>query len=742
MRGTLNRLVRRLRAPVVLAATIASGFLAVPAAGQDAEAILLLHSYGYDTPARMPFDAAFARALREAGDVKVDLYVETIDPNRFRGAEQAERTRAYLRTRYADKKLGAIAAGYDRALAFLFDGREPLFPGIPVAALLTRYPESLPEHVSAIWSGASFGESAAMALKLHPRTRQIVLIDGATQSASSDAVYAEAVKQIEDAAPNIPVISLRNLPLDEVRARVQVLPRDTVIIVARQLLGHRGEAVSTVDAVAELAEVATAPMYVNVDLQVGSGVVGGMVVSVENDARNLASLALRIAQDGSMRIPPARGMLVPMFDWRQLRRWGIDERLLPAGSVVRFKQPGVWEQYRFYIWGAIGIVGIQFALIAGLVVQRARRRRSEVALRESEERFRLMANGAPVMVWTAQPDMATDFFSSTALEFTGLRMEQLLGDGWLERVHPDDRDRCTSSYSAAFEAQQSFRVEYRFPRADGAYRWILDSGVPRYTPDGGFAGFIGCAIDITDRREMEQSLVEQQMAVREAFKRNQNLAGRLISAQEAERTRIARDLHDDVSQQLAGVGIMLSGLKRELAGSGVRREVYEGVAVLQNQISTLANAIRDLSHDLHPGVLQHAGLVAALKQYCAEIERHHAINAVFTPEGDFSVLHPDVALTLYRVTQEAVANAVRHARARTVLITLRRRTGAGIELSVLDDGIGFGAGERSGTGLGLRSIDERVRLIRGVLTIDSHPGRGTKVIVQIPIDAAQAEIAG
>jgi PAS domain S-box-containing protein len=381
-------------------------------------------------------------------------------------------------------------------------------------------------------------------------------------------------------------------------------------------------------------------------------------------------------------------------------------------------------------------------MIAGLVVQRARRRRVERELRESEQRFRLMANGAPVMVWTARPDMATDFFNTTVLEFSGLTMEQLVGDGWVHRLHPDDVDRYSNIYVAAHEARRLFRMEYRFRRADDTYRWVLDTGIPRYGPDGAFAGYIGSALDITERREMEQSLLDQQAALRRAVERNQDLAGRLINAQEAERTRIARDLHDDVSQQLAGIAIMLSGLRRELGASGLRPEVQEGVSALQKQTSSLADAIRELSHELHPGVLKHAGLVPALKQYCEAIDRHHAINVDFSPEGNFADIDFDVALCLYRVTQEALGNVLRHARARTVLIELRR-AGIRVHLSVIDDGIGFVAGERSASSLGLRSIDERVRLVGGVVTIESQPGRGTSLLVGIPIEAtAQAEIIG
>ena len=153
---------------------------------------------------------------------------------------------------------------------------------------------------------------------------------------------------------------------------------------------------------------------------------------------------------------------------------------------------------------------VQSALIAALLVQRARRARAERTVRESEARFRLMADRAPVMMWTTRPDTTLDYLNRTCTEFTGLPLEQLLGNGWLDAVHPDDVEKCVSTYTPAFEARTPFRMEYRIRGADGVYRWVLDLGVPKYEPDGSFAGFVGSTIDITDRKDMENALLESQ----------------------------------------------------------------------------------------------------------------------------------------------------------------------------------------------------------------------------------------
>jgi len=214
--------------------------------------------------------------------------------------------------------------------------------------------------------------------------------------------------------------------------------------------------------------------------------------------------------------------------------------------------------------------------------------------------------------------------------------------------------------------------------------------------------------------------------------RNRDLAGRLIRAQEEERTRIARDLHDDVGQQLAGLAILASSLKRKVARPAAPQEIDEAFARFQDRAAAAAQSVRNLSHELHPTVLQHAGLVAALQGLCSDAEQLHHLNVPFTAGGGVDALPPDVTLSLYRVTQEVLSNAVRHAQAKTVAVNLSV-TGYDVELSITDNGVGFVTKTRLGQGLGLRSIDERVRLLGGSVQIQSTPGQGTRVFVRVPL---------
>jgi len=346
--------------------------------------------------------------------------------------------------------------------------------------------------------------------------------------------------------------------------------------------------------------------------------------------------------------------------------------------------------------------------------------RVEEALRESEGRFRLMADAAPIMMWMAGPDKRCIYFNKGWLEFTGRPMEQELGDGWAENVHPDDLARCLEIYSGAFNARERFEMEYRLRRHDGEYRWIWDIGVPRLGESAQFAGYIGSCVDITERKRAEIELRE--------------LSGRLIHAHEEERGRIARELHDDVNQRLALLGIELEQLGQQSAPWAA--QLGARTHALWETVRDISKDIHNLSHDLHPSKLDHLGLATAIRSFCND-RRGRGDLRIDLVCGDVpDSLPKDTALCLYRVLQEAIRNAVKHSGVREAKVAIYGSP-TQISLSVSDAGIGFHPdAERMKTGLGLTSMRERVRLVGGEFAIQSQPSKGTRIEVRVPLASA------
>ena len=274
--------------------------------------------------------------------------------------------------------------------------------------------------------------------------------------------------------------------------------------------------------------------------------------------------------------------------------------------------------------------------------------------------------------------------------------------------------------------------EHEVTLPQGRVAWLHWVSYPIFGEDGKLEEIQAIGHDITDLKRAEQTLRENEAALRASYDRIQDLAGRLITAQEAERSRIASDLHDDVNQQLAGLSIALSNIKRQLQ-HGANANVQNELSRLQQRTIALADVIRNLSHELHPGVLQHAGLVAALRGHCAEFGTQHAIAVSLSAPDGLDIIPHDMALCLYRVVQEALRNIAEHSGAHEARVTLRSSEDV-LELIIADDGQGFDLATARGVGgLGLISLDERVRLIGGSLAISSQPQHGTELRVQVPL---------
>jgi PAS domain S-box-containing protein len=348
------------------------------------------------------------------------------------------------------------------------------------------------------------------------------------------------------------------------------------------------------------------------------------------------------------------------------------------------------------------------------------RKRAEEALRESEERFRLVTNTAPVMIWMSGPDKLRNYFNQPWLEFTGRLLEAELGNGWAEGVHPEDFAACLDTYIKAFDRQENFRMEYRLRRNDGEYRWVFDIGVPRFNPDGTFAGYIGSCLDVTERKLAEDAL--------------SSVSRKLIEAHEEERTRIARELHDDINQRLALLEIELEELGLNPPNSSM--EVSSRANGLRTRLSEIGIEIQTISHRLHSSKLEYLGIVAAIKSFCKELSDRQKIDIHFTHDLVPPSLPYDISLSLFRVLQEALRNAVKHSGVRHFEVDLRG-TLYEIKLTVHDAGVGFDLRTTmTNPGLGLVSMQERIRLVKGTISIVSNPKTGTTIQARAPLSAS------
>jgi PAS domain S-box-containing protein len=393
----------------------------------------------------------------------------------------------------------------------------------------------------------------------------------------------------------------------------------------------------------------------------------------------------------------------------------IIDRVAQTGNSERFERFASstcrWQDYHVFHAGK-DRVGVLSSDIMS-------RKLAEEALRESEEKFRAMANTAPVIIWMSDVESRCEYVNQPWLDFTGQSLEEATGEGWAQPIHPEDIPAIQSSYRQARERREVFHVDFRLRRADGEYRWVACSGAPRQHADGSFAGYVGSSIDVTERRQAEEAMATM----------NQRLA----DAQDDERARIARELHDDVVQRLVGLGWRLGAA----SGPSPAEESESGVREIENirsEMMSLAKDVQALSHRLHPGWIEFLGIAAAARVLCREVSRHSGVEIVCHVEGVPDGLSRENAVCLHRVLQEGLQNAIKHSRAPKVDVSIRAVRDE-IEMTVKDFGVGFDPGARAHQGLGLTSMRERLKAVGGRLSIWSEPD-GTTLQAYVPVAGA------
>ncbi len=349
------------------------------------------------------------------------------------------------------------------------------------------------------------------------------------------------------------------------------------------------------------------------------------------------------------------------------------------------------------------------------------RKRAEAALRESEERLTLAVAGAQEGVW--------DWNLETNAVVYSLRWKKMLGytddeiepnvSAWERLVHPDDRSRADQANEAVAHGERMYEAEFRLRHKDGHYVDVLSRGFPvRRDPGGPVVRIVGTHFDLTDRRKAE------------AERSHRELLARLVFAQEDERRRIAREMHDQLGEQLTALGRTIGALREMCA---TQPELSKELSALEAVSQQLDRDVDHLVWQLRPTALDDLGLRAALANYVQDWSKRYGISAGLHTQGLLDDrLAPDAETTLYRIAQEALNNVAKHSRARNVDVMLERRSDC-VTLIIEDDGVGFDSESETGAGegFGLVGMQERAALVGATLQVESTIGRGTTILVRM-----------
>ena len=363
------------------------------------------------------------------------------------------------------------------------------------------------------------------------------------------------------------------------------------------------------------------------------------------------------------------------------------------------------------------------------------RRRAEQALKASQARFESLYQDAPDMFASVTVDRQEIVqCNETLIRATGFSRDELLHRSIRELHHPG----CWLDLAVTLDlVRRAGRVrdqELQLLCKNGTTMDVsLSVAAIRDEKDNLY--YRSTWRDITERVAAQLVIDQKQTQLEHSQLELQALAGRLLTAQEDERRRISRELHDDFNQRLAMLTLEIETLHQELPES--RKETIERLGALRDGIVSLSDAVHSLAYQLHASILDDLGLSAALESYLAAYKRRESIDVEFTRSDVIDALPADVASCLYRVAQEALRNVARHASATRVTVKVEEHA-EGISMAVSDDGAGFDipSPQDAGSHLGIVGMEERVRLVNGRLRLSSRPGEGTRIVVWVPMPQA------
>jgi PAS domain S-box-containing protein len=697
--------------------------IVVKAQDSPVRRVAILYENGTSYPATELVDDAIQESLRSSGQ-RVQIYREYMETSLFPDpADQKHFRESFLR-RYTDRKPDVFITMGSGPLKFMSAVHDEYFPGIPTVFSVPNGAER-DSQLGADFTGVTrelrAAETVNAALKLLPDTKHIFVIAGSGRFEKQQ--LSDVQRQLRLLKDRVEINTVEDLKLSELQGRLSRLPSHSIVLFTSFSRDPVGTPVTSRETGPLVSNAANAPVFVLFDVYLNHGEVGGDVCNIADQGRVAGNMAMRILNgEKASGIPRAVAANSYVFDLRAMHRWGLKVRDLPPGSLLLNRPVNIWEAYKRYIVLGVLLLLLESLLILALLRNQLRRKRAETELSETYERLRLALNSAKSIAWELRihtrkvrlfGDMKNVFGNQSAVLEGELRK-------FRHHVYRPDRSSLRGRLVQAIRSGEAFRAEFRLIREDGSLRWIAMRGALTNSKDEGSRAIRGIAIDITDLKAAEEALT--------------SLSGRLITSQEDERRRIAREIHDDCGQVIAVLSIDLQHLSDKLFVQD--QHVAQQVHDIRMRLNEIGNGLRSLSHSLHSSTLELIGLVGGLRSLCDEFTHKHALNVTFSESDVPAAVPVGVALCLFRITQEALQNSKKHGKAKRVEVSLRFTAGD-LRLRISDDGVGFDPLALSqNAGIGLRSMEERLRLIGGRLEVLSQRGRGTRISASVPYQLA------
>ncbi len=514
--------MRRIVPWLAVAALAATCALAMPpapdgaaptaAAGRPApKRIVILYSFPPGSLGEHGLGDGIESTFEDDARAAYEIYSEYTGLDRFSGASYESNLLALLDEKYARRKVDLLLVVGPSALQFVL--AHDFLPGVPiVTSYVVRRDVEAARLKRPETTGLTPTQNAPptldLMLRMYPQTRLIHVILGGSPYEREQAERGRKLFQRFEGRAALDYWN--DLSLQQMVERLRTLKADELVLFASLMQDAAGLEFTNRTPVPELSAASARPMFGVIAEDMGQGIVGGVLISMELSGKHSAEVALRILRgEKASAIPIAEGAdSLPIFDWRQLRRWGIRERDLPPGSVVKFAKVSVWDAYWKEISAGVGIIVVESLLVAGLVVQLRRRKQTETKLAAAEMRHRTVADFTHDWEFWRRPDGSFEYVSPACAGVSGYGTDDFLRSPALleQMVLEEDRPTWDAYQLEALAGKRLPPLEYRIRTREGAVRWVEQASNPVLLEGGRFAGTRGSIRDISERKESQLEL--------------------------------------------------------------------------------------------------------------------------------------------------------------------------------------------------------------------------------------------
>ena len=484
-----------------------------PAKVKEVRRVLIINDIGgISSPGFAEIDQAVFTGLQKS-PYRIELYDESLDLILFPDRVSQDRFREEIIQKYSARKPDVIIAAGPESLKFIAKLYDK-FQGTPIifCTIWSGIPDELRHGIPFTGVVAQLHPEGTLNVALHllPSTKHVVVVGGVGKF--DEGWEAIAKQGFHNYESKLEFTYLFDLTMPALLERLKHLPSDTIVYhtsISQDPAGDRF--IDSAQSIPMVASAANAPVFVMDDVDLRAGTVGGDLVNWADDARIAAEIAVRVLNgEKPQDIPVVTSNHVYMFDWQALKRWGLDEKNLPAGSIVLNRQPTVWELYWRYIIGGIVLLLLQTLLIFGLLRQRARRRTTETELKLSNDRLRHAVEAGKCVGWDWDVKTGRDRWFGDLQTMFGIQSDTYHGhvEDFRRRIHPEDQELVWKAVADARQNRKPFIAEFRVLHLDGTVRWITERGQFYYGANGDAVRMLGMAVDITERKQAEQLLRE------------------------------------------------------------------------------------------------------------------------------------------------------------------------------------------------------------------------------------------